>query len=77
MDSSFMNGVLTGLLSGLGTLLIYHVKFAMDLQERLTKIEVKVSNICGRLEKIEQRLNKTDNMLRDHGERIARLEESG
>jgi len=72
----FVNGVLTGLLGGLSTLFIYHAKFAVRVQERLTKIEVKVTNICSRLEKIEQRLNNIDDVLRDHGERIARLEKS-
>jgi len=75
MDS-FVNGVLTGLMGGLGALLAYHTKFAVRVQERLTKIEVKVTNICSRLEKIEQRLNNIDDILRDHGERIARLEKN-
>ena len=72
----FMEGVLTGLLSGFGGLFIYHIKFVMKTNERLTKIEVKITNICDRLEKIEKRLNNVDNMLRNHAERIARMEKS-
>ena len=76
MDS-FINGFLTGLLGGIGSLFVYHVKFAMKLDERLTAIEAKIQGLCSRLEKVENKLNNFDKELKQHGERIAKLEGSG
>ena len=75
MDN-FINGFLTGLLGGIGSLFIYHVKFAMKLDERLTRIETKIMSLCQRIEKVENKINNFDNELKEHGERLARLENS-
>jgi len=75
MDS-FINGFLTGLLGGIGSLFVYHIKFAMKLDERLTAIEAKIQSLCQRIEKMENRFNNFDKELKEHGERIARLESS-
>jgi len=75
MDS-FINGFLTGLLGGIGSLFVYHVKFAMKLDERLTRIETKIMSLCQRIEKVENKINNFDKELKQHGERIARLESS-
>ena len=75
MDS-FINGFLTGLLGGISSLFVYHVKFAMKLDERLTRIETKIMSLCQRIEKVENKLNNFDKELKQHGERIARLESS-
>ena len=70
----FVNGFLTGLLGGIGSLFVYHVKFAMKLDERLTRIETKIMSLCQRIEKVENKLNNFDKELKQHGERIAKLE---
>ena len=70
----FIDGLLTGLLGGIGSLFAYHIKFAMKLDERLTAIEAKIQSLCSRLEKVENKLNNFDKELKQHGERIARLE---
>jgi len=75
MDS-FINGFLTGLLGGISSLFIYHIKFAMKLDERLTRIETKIMSLCQRIEKMEDKINNFDNELKEHGERIAKLESS-
>jgi len=76
MDS-FVNGFLTGLLGGIGSLFVYHVKFAMKLDERLTRIETKIMSLYQRIEKVENRLNNVNNEIMSHRERLARLEGSG
>jgi len=76
MDS-FVNGFLTGLLGGIGSLFVYHIKFAMKLDERLTRIETKIMSLCQRIEKVENKINNFDNELKEHGERLAKLEGSG
>jgi len=74
MMDGFIDGLLTGLLGGIGSLFAYHVKFVMKLDERLTAIETKIQNLCSRLEKVENKLNNFNSELKQHGERIARLE---
>jgi len=75
MDS-FINGFLTGLLGGISSLFVYHVKFAMKLDERLIAIEAKIQSLCQRIEKMENKLNNFNSELKQHGERIAKLESS-
>jgi len=57
-------------------LFVYHVKFAMKLDERLIAIEAKIQSLCQRIEKMENKLNNFNSELKQHGERIAKLESS-
>ena len=65
--------VLSGLIGGIGSIMIYHIKFAQNIIERLTRLETKVSNICITIDELKKDIESLNGEVRKHGEELARL----
>ena len=65
--------VISSIIGGIGTVTVYHIKFAQNIIERLARLETGFKVMCKEIEEIKNNMRTINGKVREHGEKLAKI----